>query len=113
LKQIKPTQADLVEDPISIKSVNTDPGSQTASGASAGAGMDRKIAPQNTLGKRIGLLFIGLSVVGLLAYWLLSAPSGKALSVTTDRIAISTVKSGIFEDFIPIRGRVIPIRLNL
>jgi HlyD family secretion protein len=110
LKQIKPTQADLVEDPISIKSVNTDPGTQTANGASAGAGMDRKIAPQNTLGKRIGLLFIGLSVVGLLVYWLLSAPSGKALSVTTDRIAISTVKSGIFEDFIPIRGRVTPAK---
>jgi HlyD family secretion protein len=37
-------------------------------------------------------------------------PSGKALSVATDRIAISTVQSGIFEDFIPIRGRVTPAK---
>jgi HlyD family secretion protein len=46
----------------------------------------------------------------LLVYWMLDAPSGKALSVATDRIAISTVKSGIFEDFIPIRGRVTPAK---
>jgi HlyD family secretion protein len=103
LKQIKPAHPDLV-------SVNTPKGIAAPSGASAGAGMDRKIAPQNNLGKRIGLLFIGLSVLVLLAYWLLSAPSGKALSVNTERIAISTVKSGIFEDFIPIRGRVTPAK---
>jgi HlyD family secretion protein len=51
-----------------------------------------------------------MSVLALLVYWLLDAPSGKALSVATDRIAISTVKSGIFEDFIPIRGRVTPAK---
>lgn len=103
MKPTKPTQTDL-------KSVNTPKGISTPSGASAGVGMDRKIAPQKNQFKRIGGLFIGVSVVVLLGYWLLSAPSGKALSVTTDRIAISTVKSGIFEDFIPIRGRVTPAK---
>jgi HlyD family secretion protein len=103
LKTIKPTQTD-------IKSINSHKGSSTFSGASAGAGMDRKIAPKNNHVKRFGLLFIGLSVLGLLGYWLMSAPSGKALSVTTNRISISTVKSGVFEDFIPIRGRVTPAK---
>jgi HlyD family secretion protein len=103
LKHIKPTHPDLV-------SVNTPKGISTPIGASTGAGMDRKIAPQNNLPKRMGLFLISLSVLVLLAYWLLSAPSGKALSVTTERIAISTVMSGIFEDFIPIRGRVTPAK---
>lgn len=103
MKTIKPTQTD-------IKSISTHKGSSTLSGASAGAGMDRKIAPKNNHVKRFGLLFIGLGVLGLLGYWLMSAPSGKALSVTTNRISISTVKSGVFEDFIPIRGRVTPAK---
>jgi len=103
LKQIKPAHIDL-------KSVNGPHVAPTPSGASAGAAMDRKIEPQNNLLKRTVLSLIGLSVLALLVYWLLDAPSGKALSVATDRIAISTVKSGIFEDFIPIRGRVTPAK---
>jgi HlyD family secretion protein len=103
LKQIKPAHIDL-------KSVDGPHVAPTPSGASAGAAMDRKIEPQNNLLKRTVLSLIALSVLALLVYWLLDAPSGKALSVATDRIAISTVKSGIFEDFIPIRGRVTPAK---
>ena len=103
MKQIKPAHIDL-------KSVDGPYVAPTPSGASAGAAMDRKIEPQNNLLKRTVLSLIGLSVLALLVYWLLDAPSGKALSVATDRIAISTVKSGIFEDFIPIRGRVTPAK---
>jgi HlyD family secretion protein len=103
LKQIKPAHIDL-------KSVDGPHVAPTPSVASAGAAMDRKIEPQNNLLKRTVLSLIGLSVLALLVYWLLDAPNGKALSVATDRIAISTVKSGIFEDFIPIRGRVTPAK---
>jgi HlyD family secretion protein len=108
LKQIKPAHIDLAEEPK--KSVDGPQIAPTLSGASTGAGMDRKIAPQHNLLKRMVLLIICLSVLVLLVYWLLDAPSGKALSVKTERIAISTVKSGIFEDFIPIRGRVTPAK---
>jgi HlyD family secretion protein len=109
LKHIKPAHSDLkgVGD---LKSVDRHQEETTPRGASAGAAMDRKIAPQNNLLKRMVVVLIGLSVLALLVYWLFSTPSGKALSVTTDRIAISTVKSGIFEDFIPIRGRVTPAK---
>jgi HlyD family secretion protein len=108
LKQTKPTKIDLAEAPL--KSVNGPLVGATPRGASAGAAMDRKIAPQSNLLKRMVVVLIGLSVLALLVYWLFSTPSGKALSVTSDRIAISTVKSGIFEDFIPIRGRVTPAK---
>ena len=110
MKHIKPARTDLIEEPNDLKSVDGHKGETTPRGASAGAAMDRKIAPQNNLPKRIVLLLVGISVLVLLVYWLLDAPSGKALSVATDRIAISTVKSGIFEDFIPIRGRVTPAK---
>jgi HlyD family secretion protein len=110
LKQIKSEQIDLIVDPTELKSVNGPQRVSTPSGASAGAGMDRKISPQRNPLKRTILLLIGFSVVALLVYWLLNVPSGKALSVATDRIAISTVQSGIFEDFIPIRGRVTPAK---
>lgn len=103
MKQIKPAH-------IELKGVNGPQGVSTLSGASAGAAMDRKITPQNNLFKRFVLVFIGLSGLGLLVFWLFDGPSGKALSVATDRIAISTVKLGIFEDFIPIRGRVTPAK---
>lgn len=108
MKHIKPAHTNLIEVPNDLKSVDELQRESPPSGASAGAGMDRKIAPQNNRLKRMVLVLIGLSVLTLLVYRLLSAPSGKALSVVTDRIAISTVESGIFEDFIPIRGRVTP-----
>ena len=103
MKPIKPLGNDF-------KSVNAPQGVPTPSGAAAGAAMDRKIVQQRNPLKRIALLLVGLSLLTLLGYWLFAGPSGKALSVTTDRIAISTVKSGIFEDFIPIRGRVTPAK---
>lgn len=109
MKQIKPLGNDF-------KSVNapqgvpTPSGAAAGNGAAAGAAMDRKIVPQRNPLKRIALLLVGLSLLALLGYWLFAGPSGKALSVTTDRIAISTVRSGIFEDFIPIRGRVTPAK---
>ncbi|MFT6991356.1 MAG: HlyD family secretion protein [Paraglaciecola sp.] len=114
LKQIKPALTALTaltaptEDPL--KSVDGPQTVSTTRGVSNGAAMDRKIEPKNNLLKRIVLSVIGLSVLALLVYWLFDTPSGKALSVVSDRIAISTVKSGIFEDFIPIRGRVTPAK---
>lgn len=103
MKQVSPTQPDL-------KNVNRPKEGGTSRGASAGAAMDRKIVPKHKFRKTLVYVLAGLSVLALLLYWMLDGPSGKALSVTTERIAISTVKSGIFEDFIPIRGRVTPAK---
>lgn len=89
-----------------LKSVNSSP----KTGQPNGAGMDRKIVAQSNPLKLMAMLIIGAAVLVLLGYWFFSAPVGKTLSVTSERIAISTVKLGVFEDFIPIRGRVTPAK---
>ncbi len=42
--------------------------------------------------------------------WVLGTADGRRLRVTEDRITVSTVRTGQFEDFIPVRGRVVPLR---
>ena len=45
----------------------------------------------------------------LFAWWLVDALlSGRSLSVNSERIAVSDVSVGTFEDFIPLRGRLVP-----
>lgn len=103
MKRTKTAHSDL-------QSVDGPQGDTTVRGASAGAAMDRKIEPQRSPIKRGVFLLAGLTAMVLLVNWFVNTPSGKALSVTTDRIAISTVQSGVFEDFIPIRGRITPAK---
>jgi len=73
-----------------------------------GQSMDRRIEGQR-LPKR--LLAAAAAVAHILAaglaWWL--APSGRALKVDNTAIAVSTATRGLFEDFIPIRGRVVPL----
>ncbi|REL27788.1 efflux RND transporter periplasmic adaptor subunit [Thalassotalea euphylliae] len=76
----------------------------------AGAGMDRKIAKQKSPWPKFvwGGVAIGILV------WLLAGISGqtggKMLSVSSQRVVISAVSRGTFEDFIPVRGRVAPAK---
>lgn len=86
----------------------------------AGAGMDRKVAKQKSLWSKgfgskaflprfvLGGLAIGIAV------WLFAGISGqtggKMLNVSSQRIVISSVSLGTFEDFIPVRGRVAPAK---
>lgn len=74
----------------------------------SGAAMDRKIEkkkfpPKNlAIGGGIALL------VAILGFYLVDQGSGRSLVIDNNRIVISPVTRGIFEDFIPIRGRVTP-----
>ena len=78
--------------------------------AVSGSGMDRKIATNaNPIKKWLGLTLIILMVV-FAVYMIASKSTGKVLSVDNSRIVVSKVTSGIFEDFIPIRGRVTPAK---
>lgn len=83
---------------------------QKAPSAVSGAGMDRKVVQKLNPMKKWIMYGVLLLVVGALVYVFLSTPSGKALSVETNRIVISTVSKGVFEDFIPVRGRVTPAK---
>ncbi|WP_019029953.1 efflux RND transporter periplasmic adaptor subunit [Colwellia piezophila] len=78
--------------------------------AISGSGMDRKIATNaSPMKKWLGLLMIML-IVAFAVYMIASKSTGKVLSVDNSRIVVSKVISGVFEDFIPIRGRVTPAK---
>jgi len=75
-----------------------------------GAGMDRKVTTNaSPMKKWLSLTLIVLLVV-FAGYMIAGKSTGKVLSVDNSRIVISKVTSGVFEDFIPIRGRVTPAK---
>ncbi len=72
-------------------------------------GMDRKIEKKKWPPKRIaGFAAVGLFVI-LVLYVFLFRLSKSTLNVKTERITISTVTRGPFQEFIPIMGSVLPI----
>lgn len=76
--------------------------------ALSGAGMDRKIEKKKYPLKNLAIGG-GLTVlVVLLGFYLVDQGSGRTLVIDNNRIVISPVTRGLFEDFIPIRGRVTP-----
>jgi HlyD family secretion protein len=78
--------------------------------ASSGANMDRKVTKPKPIWKKAIAIAITVLLLAYIVYWQVTMPSGKAINVDTQQIAISEVKSGIFEDFIPIRARVVPAK---
>lgn len=86
------------------------PDSPPTVSAVSGSGMDKKVKKTFNPQKKwlIGLL-ITLSVI-VIAYFVASKPNGKALSVDSKKIVISSVTKGVFEDFIPVRARVSPAK---
>jgi HlyD family secretion protein len=80
-----------------------------ASGISvSGQGMDRAVKKETPLGRKIGYVAIGLLVL-VFAWWLIELLlGGRSLSVNSQRISVSDVTTGTFEDFIPLRGRLMP-----
>ncbi len=97
-----------MEDSRKTRNVTSDKGTSRVKSMS-GAGMDRKVTRKNTWFKKIMLPSLVLLILGYLAYDGLSN-SGKKLSVDQAKIQISSVTSGTFEDFIPVRGRVTPAK---
>jgi len=76
--------------------------------AVSGGAMD-KVVVRKRIDKRIliaggaaGLLLL------ILLFWLF-APSADSQSVSRDRLSISDVQEGVFEDFLPLRARVTPL----
>jgi HlyD family secretion protein len=70
--------------------------------------MDRRIVKKTPLGRK--LMYGGAGVLALLfAWWLVSALlGGRSLSINSERITVSDVTVGTFEDFVPLRGRLVP-----
>ena len=81
-----------------------------AHGALLGTGMDRKIEKQKRPLKFWLVVAAGSVCIAYVAYSLIVASNGRSLNVNSERIVVSRVESGIFEDFIPVRGRVTPAK---
>lgn len=79
-------------------------------GAHAGAGMDRVIAKKKNPLKMALMAVAGLAVAVVLYMLINEAGVGRTFKVNENRLVISSVTSGTFEDFIPVRGRVTPLK---
>jgi HlyD family secretion protein len=74
----------------------------------SGQGMDRVVEKNTPLSRKVGFGIAGLVLIAF-GWWLVDTLlDGRSLSVDSQRITVSTVTSGTFEDFIPLRGRLIP-----
>ena len=79
-------------------------------GDKSGLAMDRRVEQRRRpLARYAGIAAVVL-LLGVTAWQLLSVRGGQSLLVDSQRISISPVTRGTFEDFIPIRGSVTPRR---
>ena len=80
------------------------------SGAQAGVGMDRKITTKKSPLKKYGPWVGGALLLGFVAYMVMDASQGRTFQIDENRIRVGKVTMGEFEDFIPVRARVTPLR---
>ena len=82
--------------------------SQPAGMGISGQGMDRRVEKKASYG-RYGLYAAGGVAILLFAWWFVDMlAGGRSLSVNSQRITESPVTTGTYEDFIPLRGRLVP-----
>jgi Multidrug resistance efflux pump len=74
-----------------------------------GEGVDRKIEKSVFTPKRIGIGLAVVLVLGALAYgvWT-TATGGQVLNVDRDKVTVSTVQAGDFQEFIAVTGTAVP-----
>ena len=76
-----------------------------------GEGVDRKIEKKTFTPKRIAIAAAALLFAGLVGYGLWEATSGgQRLNVERDKLTVSTVEAGPFQEFIAITGTVTPLQ---
>ena len=74
----------------------------------SGQRMDRKVEKKTSYGRWAAYVAAGSAAL-LFAWWFVDMlMGGRSLSVNAQRISVSTVTVGTFEDFIPLRGRLVP-----
>jgi HlyD family secretion protein len=87
---------------IRIKSNNEGPR------AESGTGMDKVVASTGLSQRtKIAIAAAAVLVLALLFWWF--APSAGSQTVAADRLTISAVTKGTFDDFLPLRARVEPL----
>jgi len=71
--------------------------------------VDRVIKKKRWNSKRIATIAGSVAVAGLIAFAWYSASGKSRLNVDTERLTISEIKKGPFQEFIPVNGVVLPI----
>jgi HlyD family secretion protein len=74
----------------------------------SGAGMDRRVEKKTSRKKLVIYAVVGAAVVAFAWWFVDTIAGGRSLTVNSQRIAISPVTTGMYEDFIPLRGRLVP-----
>lgn len=74
----------------------------------AGAAMDKPIV-RRRIDRRLLVGAVVAAVALLALLWWQFAPRAGSQSIAADRTTISTVKKGVFEDFLPLRAQVKPL----
>ncbi len=78
------------------------------SGAGAGEGVDRKIAKKKWPPRKIALVAAIFLFAGFIAYGYSTTTGGSRLNVEQDKLTVSLVTEGEFQEFINITGNVMP-----
>jgi HlyD family secretion protein len=76
--------------------------------AHSGGGMDRVVVSKK-IPKQIKIAIGAAAILLTILVFYLMAPTANSQTVAADRLTISTVQRGRFDDFIPLRGRVTPL----
>ena len=76
--------------------------------AESGSGMDR-VVERRGIPKQVKIAAAVLGVLLLVLVFYQFAPRANSPAVASDRIAVSTVSKGQFDDFLPLRARVTPL----
>ena len=71
--------------------------------------MDRKIKKKKWTLKTISIYAFGLLFVAFILWSFLFADKRSKVKIDAEKITIGTVQNGIFQDFIPVTGSVLPI----
>lgn len=73
-------------------------------------GLDRKIEKKKWPPKKIAWVSVTAIFIGAVLYGIVFGDRSSKLNVNTERITISTVYEGPFQEFIPVSGTVLPIK---
>lgn len=75
-----------------------------------GEGVDRRIEKAKWPPKRIALVAGVASLAGLVVWALVAQGGGRRLNVEADRLTISTVQTGTFQEYVAVTGNALPLR---
>ena len=89
---------------MSVITIKSDKGT----GPESGGAMDKVVA-RTGLRKEVKIAMIAAIVVLAAVAFYLMAPTANSQTISADRVTISTVQRGRFDDFLPLRARVEPL----